>query len=266
MSCGAALFNLRLAIEAAGRGAVVDLVPDAGRPELLAALRVSGVRPVTPEQATLMRAVPRRVTNRRPFAERPVPAAHRAALVRAAEAERAHLVVLDTPKELDTFVALLRRADHHQGETPGFRSELHTWTHRDPEAEDGVPNSAGVLRPTGRSSLTPKRFPPGAVVARPFGFEPLVAMLTTDGDTPGDHVRAGLAVQRVLLSATVLGLSASFLSQPVELPGTRVALRTLLDVRGHPQTVLRIGYGQPTGRTPRRPVSAVTSSLTGVRS
>ncbi|MFI7680441.1 Acg family FMN-binding oxidoreductase [Actinophytocola sp. NPDC049390] len=260
MSCGAALYNLRLAIEVAGRGVVLDLLPDEHRPDLLAVLRVSGVRAVAPRQTTLMRAVPLRRTNRWPFIERPVPSEHRNVLFHAAEEERAHLIVLDTPKKLDTFATLLRRAEHLQQEDPDFQHELRVWADRDVDhAEDGVPRSAGGPRPAGGSLLTPRQFHPGVAVERPFEQEPLVVMLTTHGDTHGDHVRAGLAMQHVLLSATKLGLSASFLSQAVEVPAVRAALRTRLDVRGYPQAVLRVGYGHPVGRTPRRPVSAVTT-------
>ncbi len=267
MSCGAALFNLRLAIETAGRGVVLDILPDAGSPDLLAVLRVTGDRSVAPKRTTLMRSVPHRATNRRPFIDRPVPSEHRNALLHAAEEERAHLIVLDTPRKLDTFATLLRRADHIQQEDPAFQRELRAWADRDAEdAEDGVPRSAGGPRPVGGSLLTPRQFHPGAAVERPFEQEPLVVVLTTHGDTAGDHVRAGLAMQHVLLSATALGLSASFLSQPVEVPLTRPALRTQLDIRGYPQTVLRIGYGHPAGSTPRRPVSAVTTVRTDARS
>jgi hypothetical protein len=84
-------------------------------------------------------------------------------------------------------------------------------------------------------------------------------MLTTHGDTVRDHLLAGQAMQRVLLTATVIGLASSFLSQPVEVPLTRAALRALLDAPGHPQTVLRIGYGHPAARTPRRSVDAVAT-------
>jgi hypothetical protein len=206
------------------------------------------------------------VTNRRPFTDQVVPSTHRYALVRAAETERAHLIVLDTPNKLDTFATLLRRANHLQEEDPAFQRELRAWADRDPEdAEDGVPRSAGGPRPTDGSLLTPRQFHPEATVERPFEREPLVAVLTTHGDTPRDHLCAGLALQQVLLSATVLGLSASFLSQPVEVPATRTALRTLLDVPGQPQTVLRVGYGHPVARTPRRPVSAVTTVRTEAR-
>lgn len=264
MSCGAALFNLRLAIQAGGRGVVVDLLPDPDRLDLLAVLRVAGVRAATPEESTLAHAVARRATNRRPFTDRTVASPHRAALVRAAEVERAHLILLDTPKRLDTLATLLRRADHLQMEDPAFQRELGEWTTGG--GEDGVPRSADGPRPTAGSLLATRQFHPESIVERPFERDPFVVVLTTHGDTPRDHLRAGLALQRVLLSATVLGLSASFLSQPVEVPHTRAALRALLDVPGQPQTVLRIGYGHPVATTPRRPVSAVTTTRTEVPS
>jgi nitroreductase len=258
MSCGAALLNLRLAVQAAGRGAVVELLPDHDRPDLLAVLRLSGVRTATPEQTTLAHVISRRATNRRPFTERAVPSAHRTALTRAAEAEAAHLILLDTPKKLDTLATLLRRADHLQEEDAAFRRELREWTERD--ADDGVPRFADGPRPAPGSLLTPRQFNRESTVERPFEQDPFVVVLTTHADTPRDHLCAGLAMQRVLLSATVLGLSASFLSQPVEVPHTRAALRALLEEPGQPQTVLRIGYGHPVPHTPRRPVTAVTTT------
>src|SRR5690606_13224426 len=47
--------------------------------------------------------------------------------------------------------------------------------------------------------------------------QPLVAVLGTADDTPLDHLRAGQALQRVLLTATADGLAASMVSQPIEL-------------------------------------------------
>src|SRR5262245_14941021 len=98
MSCGAALFNLWTGVAAAGRAAVLDLLPDPDRPDLLAVLRLSSERPATPAQTTLAQAANRWTTNRRPFLDRPVPPGHRMALVRAASAERARLTPLDTPR------------------------------------------------------------------------------------------------------------------------------------------------------------------------
>jgi hypothetical protein len=57
----------------------------------------------------------------------------------------------------------------------------------------------------------------------------------------------------VLLTATALGLTASFLSQPIEVTEQRRQLTTLLANRLHPQAILRLGFSPPvTAATPRR--------------
>ncbi len=50
-----------------------------------------------------------------------------------------------------------------------------------------------------------------------FERHPELMMLFTDRDDPADWLRAGQALQRALLTATSLGVSASFLTQPLEL-------------------------------------------------
>ncbi|GFJ96670.1 hypothetical protein Prum_103120 [Phytohabitans rumicis] len=83
-------------------------------------------------------------------------------------------------------------------------------------------------------------------------------MLGTPADTAADQITAGLALQRVLLTATNAGLATSMLSQPIEVPAARERLRTGLGRFGAPQMVLRIGYGQPGWPTPRREPDDVT--------
>jgi hypothetical protein len=72
---------------------------------------------------------------------------------------------------------------------------------------------------------------------------------------PLAEVQAGQALQQVLLTATTLGLSASFLSQPIEVAHIRATLRRALGTTLEPQAILRIGYGSPVAATPRRPVT-----------
>lgn len=263
LSCGAALLNLDVALRAAGRAVVTDLRPDPDRPDLLASVRIAGHRLASPELRALASAIDRRTTNRRPFYERPVPPTHRRILTESARAAGAHLVLLDTPGQLDTFAGLLRRADHLQEEDPEFQTELLAWTTGEASRADGVPLAAGGPRPVGGTLLKLRDFH-GPSEEREFEQEPLVAVVTSTGDTVLDRLRAGLALQRVLLSATSSGLSASFLAQPVEIPYIRAALRNLLGAPHHPQTVLRIGYGHPTVPTPRRPVAEVTTYAAGV--
>jgi hypothetical protein len=68
-------------------------------------------------------------------------------------------------------------------------------------------------------------------------------------------------MQRVLLTATTAGVSASFLSQPVEIPATRAVLRQQLGGRAHPQVVLRFGYGFMAPMTPLRQPGAVACKI-----
>ena len=259
LSCGGALFNLVTALRASDRQALVDLLPDPDRPDLLATVRVGSYRLASPELRSLASAIGRRATNRRPFYERPIPQTHRRVLTDAAHAAGSRLVLLDTPRQLEIFAGLLRRADHLQEEDPAFQSELLGWTTGAAGRADGVPLSAGGPRPIGGMLLKLRRYhDDSAGEPREFEQEPLVAVLTSPGDTVLNRVAAGQAMQSVLLNATAAGLSASFLSQPIEIPPIRTALRNLIGGPHQPQTVLRIGYGHPPAPTPRRPVADVT--------
>ncbi|SDI14093.1 Nitroreductase family protein [Actinokineospora alba] len=259
LSCGAAVFNIQLALNAVGRAAVVHLLPDPNRPDLLASVRIAGNRVVIPSERTLAELIPRRHTNRRPFLERPVSPPVKATLLRAAEREGARLRLVELPPEVDAVAALIRRADTLQSEDPAYRAELREWVHDNANRVDGVPTRA--LGPPTRTPglITLRRFTDDVDPARerPFEQQPLLAVLTTPGDTPIDHVQAGKAMQRVLLTAADLGLCSSFLSQPIEVPAVRAALRALLRA-GSPHVVLRLGYGYRGSPAPRRPVSEVT--------
>ena len=47
------------------------------------------------------------------------------------------------------------------------------------------------------------------------------------------------------------------INQPVEVPGIRALMRTVLDLPGEAQLVLRLGAGADVAATPRRPVEDV---------
>jgi hypothetical protein len=85
----------------------------------------------------------------------------------------------------------------------------------------------------------------------------LVAVLGTAGDLGVDHLRAGYALQRVLLTLTDLGLCCSMFSQPIEVAAAREQLRLALGRFGTPQMVLRVGYGDPGAWSARRPPAEV---------
>ncbi|RSM57202.1 nitroreductase [Amycolatopsis sp. WAC 01376] len=254
LACGAALFNLEVAIAAAGRVADIELAPERDRPSLLARVELGPRHRPSSAERRLAAAVPRRFSNRRPFTEQAVPPAARAAMVQAAQEEGAGLVLLDEHGLLEPVAGLIRRADHIQNQDTAFQAELRDWA-KSHGGDDGVPDFAGGPRSAG--GLLPVRHFSGSKEIRIFEQDPLVAVLTTPSDGSLSQVRAGRAMQRVLLTATDVGMSASFYSQPMEIPSTRGELRALLGGADHPQTVFRLGYGYPGVPTPRRSIAAV---------
>jgi nitroreductase len=63
ISCGAALFGLRLAVRSLGYEPEVDLFPEPGQRLLLARVRAGRPAPMKPDERAMLQAVPRRLTN-----------------------------------------------------------------------------------------------------------------------------------------------------------------------------------------------------------
>lgn len=149
LSSGAALVNLRLAAAQLGHEAVVRLLPDAGRPSVLASVRLAGRHRVTREERLLYAAT------LKPFlADRP------------ASGSRPALTVVN---ELGEAARLEGAALHLLPEAPERQSRR--------------------------------------------------AVLTTRGDSPAEWLRAGQALQRLLLSGTARSVSVSFMYETVNVPG-----------------------------------------------
>ncbi|HEX5497442.1 MAG TPA: nitroreductase family protein [Mycobacteriales bacterium] len=262
LACGAALFNLRLALRARGLHPTVSLVPDRTRPDLLATIRPVGHRPVAPADLTLAEAITRRHTNRRPFAPTPVPAGAVSALRSAARAEQVWLATL-APARLPLLRGLVATAHQAQQQDPRFVAEWREWTAREAGASDGVPRRNSGPLPEPQDEWVLRDFSGGQakqrVPGKDFEPDPLIVVLGSFHDQPLARLQTGQAMQRVLLTATVAGLSASFLSQVVEVPDTRRQLRELIGGGLWPQTVLRIGYGMPVPPTPRRDLCDVVA-------
>jgi nitroreductase len=258
IACGAAAFNARLALAVAGLTTEVVLRPDNGDPDLMVRLVPTGERPATPAEQRLYDAISQRRSNRTPFFPEPVPADARAAMVEAARMENAWLDLLIGTGPLAAVGEIARAAGRVLDRDPDYRVEIAAWSRDDESHLDGVPASAGGPSPEPQDLLPSRPFHgyPRAPHAD-FESNPLVAILGTAGDTRLHQVAAGMALQRVLLTATAAGLSASMLSQPIEVPPAREQLRLALGRFGTPQMVLRIGYGQPGFPTPRRDIDDV---------
>lgn len=73
-----------------------------------------------------------------------------------------------------------------------------------------------------------------------------------------DWLRAGQALQHVLLTATARGVRTSPLHQAMEWPDLRSAMALPRHQRCHPQVLIRFGYGPDGGCTPRARGQAAT--------
>ena len=83
-----------------------------------------------------------------------------------------------------------------------------------------------------------------------FEDQPQLAVLCTTSGSRSDWLRAGQALQRVLLTATLRDIAASPLTQPLETADAWL-VRDPGSGFEYPQMILRIGYGLPVPRTPR---------------
>jgi hypothetical protein len=257
ISCGAGLFNARLALRSRGLEPLVRLSPDPHEPRLLARVTATAGKPPTQEETWLFGAIPERHTNRGPFHQRSMSSGLVHRVVDAAAAEGAVLTVLDAASAR----RVLQIADEAALEIArdGRRhDELSSWVHPRP-APDGIPAQA-LGPPVATGSHAVRDFPVDDLALpdpAPYEEEPTIAVLSTYGDSRTDWMRAGQALQRVLLEATLDGVQASFRNEPLEMLNHRWRVRDATTGFGHPQMVMRLGYGDPTFASPRRPVDEV---------
>jgi hypothetical protein len=263
LSCGAALFNLRLAARNTGAKPLVWPLPDPqADPTLMASVQLTPGRPASLDERELFASIWQRHTVRTPFSGQPVPDAVWVALEQAASAEFALLRPLDAADSM-RVLQIAAEAERELAEDFDHRVELAHWIGTD--GDDGVPASALGSRPD--RDPAPVRDLGRAAPATPlpagsYERRPQLAVLATARDDPADWLRAGQALQRVLLTATVNGLAASFLYQPIELHDMRQSTGWW-PWPECPQIILRLGYGAAGAGAPKRRVDDILDRATG---
>ena len=256
IACGAALFNLQLALHGLGIRPLVTILPDRRRPTLLAEVRAGGRKPATPDQLRLLQAIPRRHTNRHPYSDVPVTVQEQHALLRAAQEEGGALHLVLDRQQRAALQRIAASAHDAQIADPHFRAEFESWLTNAHPQPSGVPAAAGGPLPEPQDRWVRRDYTGGTgrprVSGKDFEAEPLLAVLCAQLIGPEAEIQAGQAMQRVLLTATAEGLATSFLSHVVEVPQAREELRGLIGATRPPEVVLRIGHGWPVPSTPRR--------------
>jgi nitroreductase len=257
LSCGAALFNLSLAARTTGAKPLAWLLPDPqAEPTLMASVQLTRGRPATLGERELFGSIWQRRTSRAPFAGQRVPDEVWVALERAASAEFALLRPLNATDAV-RVLQIAADAERELAEDFDHRVELARWIGTD--GDDGVPATALGSRPD--RDPAPVRDLGRAAPATPLpagSYEPRpqLAVLATARDDPADWLRAGQALQRVLLTATLNGLAASFLYQPIELHDMRQSTGWW-PWPECPQIILRLGYGPAGAGSPKRGVADI---------
>ncbi|MEU6379837.1 nitroreductase family protein [Streptomyces sp. NPDC046909] len=257
LSVGAAVLNLRVAVAHFGWCPVTRLLPVPNDPRLLATVRLTGAasRAATGHRDDLYEAIPHRHSSRLPFSGRSVPPQVRTELAEAASREGA-LLIFPAADERDHLLRLTAEAEHRNRADPDRGAESRRWIHRDwDEPTDlGLPQAA--LGPQDSHERLPMRDFTAQrhterLLSQPFETDPVIALLTTEHDRRTDWLRAGQALEHVLLVATVHGLRASLLHQPLEWTDLRESLSSAPGHHGHAQMLIRLGYGPEGPVTPR---------------
>ncbi|MFI7413518.1 Acg family FMN-binding oxidoreductase [Streptomyces sp. NPDC049627] len=264
IGCGAALLNLRVAAAHAGLVPETQLLPEPHDRLLLAAVHLADPagRRRDDDLARLHPAIRQRHTSRHPFADKDVPEDVRATLQDAAVREGAELL-FPGPWHAETVLDLVHDAESRDAMDPDANEDLVRWTRLGPEADiavDGVPEYAfGPSKRDGRAPVRDfaGRRPVADRGTTTFEHAPNLALLSTPGDGPADWLRAGQALQRVLLEATLADLATSLTSHALEDRELRMVARDPGSGTGQVQMVLRLGYGPRGPATPRRPVADV---------
>jgi hypothetical protein len=259
VSVGCALFNIRVAAAAAGRHCFVARCPAGPSADVVARVDTNDDS-LTPDELAIAVLEPylrSRATNRRRFSDDPVSAGLLADLTAAAQSEGARLAEVRDDDDRLTVALLSQRADAVQYQDGAYRAEIRAWTTADPDRLDGVPARAVPHFDTGSGDEIPIRdfdstgagwLPTDTRSSR----HQCLLLLGADGDHPDVWLKVGEALERIWLEITRAGFAMSPLTQVVEVPSARAALRSELRLSIYPDVLLRIGHAAPTPGSSRR--------------
>lgn len=261
ISCGAALMTLRVAAAARGIALAIERAPDPAEPTWLARVRLGAgdadALSASEALAGLDRMIARRRTLRADFSALAIAPDLVGQLIEAAAAEGAWLRPVPAGAHRAQVAELVAEGDRRQWANRHWRRELAAWMRpRHQGLGLGLPT---LIAPIARWAVA--GFDLGGRVAaqdrRLTEEAPLLLLLGTDADAPSAWLRAGEALQRVLLLACAQGLQAGYLNQPIQVAELRPQLQAVTG-GGSAQILLRLGYPDKLpAASARQPVAAV---------
>jgi nitroreductase len=262
IGCGAALDHLRVAMAASGWHTDIKRFPDAGDPEHIASLTFTPMRHVTEGDRRRADAILMRRSDRLPFGWPTDWESFGPMLRKVVDADAVHLDFLpdDLRPELaqaSQIATSLRLYDS------AYHAEIGWWT-GEFRVSDGIPYASLVSAAEGDRVDVGRYFPVRQGGERRNEIpedHAEVVLLSTETDTPADALASGEALSAVLLKCTMAGLATCTLTHVTEVRTTRELVAKLLDSKGHPQVLIRVGVAPPMESlppiTPRRPLADV---------
>jgi hypothetical protein len=261
ISCGAALYNMVLALRDLGHRPAVRLLPDTDYPHRLAVVHPAGGADPVDGDGARCAAIPVRRTHRGAFDGTPVPAGLLRRLRAAAHAEEAELIVFDAEADVRVLATTTELASYMHIRDGAYAAEHARWMRTEGSARaDGI-HPARLADPSSTGDpLFPPRFVDTTRPPKPGGTWPVgtVALIATDGDDPRHWLHAGMAMQRILLDLTAAGFTAALHTQPLEIPHLRDFVAGEFAYGRPPHVLLRMGRAPDGGEAVpsiRRPVA-----------
>ena len=264
ISCGGALGVLRTAMRRFGHAGEIELLPDGGKGDLLAHVRLGPPHRPSERERSRFAAITRRRSTRFPFEDRPLPPGLDDELRQLAAAGDVEIALACDPTARASIAALVAEGDRIQFSNASFRRELASWVHsRCAVSRDGM-SAANFGMPDVLSGV-------GALVIRTFDLGDGVAakddaiasgsaaliVVASATDRPRDWLTTGMAHVDLLLAIAAAGMTCAYLNEPIEVDALRPRLKAVAGIRGVPQLLLRVGYGPEIPPSVRRPVGHV---------
>ena len=266
MSVGAAITNFRVAAAHFGFDTAVlyDSRPEEGVPVAL----ISAIETCASDQslAALFRAIPKRHTNRAPFDGEPIDPGALSYVCEVIDRfpETLRLIL---PHDKNRVADMVEEAARVRMARPAFRSEIAEWVRADDgQQTDGLGADAlGVpfLLAAGATWFL-RQFDFGAWQAprdRRLAQSASALLLVTGEDDRVSLVRAGEALELLLLTIADVGLQYSFLNHPVAVDAaTRDRIGALAGASLPAQLLIRIGVAPAVEQAmPRRQLDRVVA-------
>lgn len=259
ISCGAALFTLRLAVRRLGHSPQLEMLSDPERPGLIADVTPGPAQACSQDEDRMYDQIRRRRTHRGGFRPEGLPAGLLQSLRTCAHTENVALRVVVDPRARIALGALTEVAEQLLCQNPDYRVEMARWAprpgsgRRDGVHDDAYPREAERTDPHYAARDFARSHGWGLTDGERYGATGVVALLTTETDGRDAWLRAGQGLQHVLLRAAEDDISAAFHTQALEIPELREFARTRFCDGGHPQMIMRLGVAERETKSIRRP-------------